>query len=153
MHVAQGVGRKVVEAPAYRLVLKPDLLVARRGLGDRTQHRPVAPVDVDGFLEGATAPIGVVVGTGLPIPGLRRRQLPPRPHGSRAADEVAEVVEVAVEEGAADASLAHHGVDAPLRIRARADEPVAASTMRRRLSCPGLASPSLHHPRAPSYRS
>ena len=128
---AHGLLGELVEAREHRLVALGDALVARRGLVDRAQQRAVAMVGRhrggDRRSDGVRSVLDVRAGQGE----LGLEQLPGRlPRGRH--QQVGEVVEVAVEERAADAGLGHDLLDAEVRPRAppdelggRADDPLA----------------------------
>ena len=119
--VAQRVFGELAEAVSHRRVLGGELLVAGRRLADAAQQRPVAQVHLDRRLERPAHRLGRVAGPGFDEAALRVEQLehrlPADPH-----QEVGEVVEVPIEDRPADARLAHHGVDAEVRIGALADQ-------------------------------
>ena len=102
----------------------------------------MAPVDVHGLLERAPHGLGVLVGTRLAEALLCRQQVL-HSLAAGALEQVAHVVEVAVEDRPPDARLAHDLVHAELGVGAPADQlggggddPLAALTAA--LACPDL---------------
>jgi len=120
--LAQHLLEQAVELAPQRPVPGGDLGIAGGGFDDGAQQRAVALVDRDGLAGGLAHDRGGVA---------RRGGLGQRPLGgvelvdggpARAHEQVAEVVEVAVEDRAPEAGALHHLADAQLVVGAIAHE-------------------------------
>ena len=114
-------GDEHVELAAQRVVARGDLVVAGRRLHHRAEERAVALVEVDAGAQAAADRGGILVRAHLGQPVLDLEQLVDR-LAADAPDEVAEVVEVAIEDRAPQAGPAHDLVDGELGVGAGADE-------------------------------